>query len=41
MAVVVKSTHLRESFRRIGVGVFRDVRRTGPQLYVTVIYASE
>jgi uncharacterized protein YkwD len=41
MAAVVKSTHLRESFRRVGVGVFRDVRRAGPQLYVTVIYASE
>jgi uncharacterized protein YkwD len=41
VAVVTKSSHVREGFSRVGVAVYRDVRRPGPQLYVTVIYASD
>jgi uncharacterized protein YkwD len=41
IGVVTGSTHLREKFSRVGVGVHRDSSRQGAELYITVIYASE
>ncbi len=41
VAVVSQSPHLRERFTRAGIGVVRDRRHDGPQLWITVIYGAD